>query len=58
MGHAILQEEPVEERDRFFMYLLKELDIIINSMNGFGEISKGADARIVLHTDHGRQHGT
>ncbi len=27
MLHAILQEEPVEERDRFFMYFLKELGI-------------------------------
>jgi hypothetical protein len=25
--HAILQEEPVEERDRFFMYFLKEMGI-------------------------------
>ncbi|MBT8361618.1 MAG: DUF1214 domain-containing protein, partial [Deltaproteobacteria bacterium] len=27
MLHAILQEEPVEERDRFFMYFLKEMGI-------------------------------
>jgi hypothetical protein len=25
--HGILQEEPVEERDRLFMYILKELGI-------------------------------
>jgi len=27
MLHAIIQEEPVEERDRFFMYFLKEMGI-------------------------------
>ena len=27
MLHAILQQEPVEERDRFFMYFLKEMGI-------------------------------
>jgi len=27
MLHAILQEEPVEERDRFFMYFLREMGI-------------------------------